>query len=311
MKNCTTSQSPRKDVYQIVTDRILELLDKGTVPWRKPWQGGAVCQPKNLVSKKPYRGINIFLLGITATSTGYRSPYWLTYKQATDLGGHVRKGEKSTLVVFWKINQKIETDNETGDKKIVNYPVLRYYNVFNLDQCDDVNPDKIPEDARIDEDDLLDFEPLAACDNIVEHYSDRPIIEHDREPRAYYRPSADKVHMPDKELFNSIPEYYSTLFHELTHSTGHETRLNRDGITEMAAFGSALYSKEELTAEMGAAMLCGMAGIDNQTIDNSAAYIDGWRSKIKGDKKLVVNAAARAQKAVDYILGENQEGGDS
>ena len=305
MGNFTTS---KRDVYQIVTDQILDLLDQGTVPWKKPWKGGAVGWPKNLISKKQYRGINVFLLEITSSSMGYVSPYWLTYKQAQDLGGHVRKGEKSALVVFWKMCKKEYTD-ETGEKCTDEYPVLRYYHLFNLCQCEGINPDKLPEGAiSVDDEDLLDFEPIQACENIVNHMPKRPEIKHSPQARAFYRPVDDFVHMPDKEKFNSIPEYYSTLFHELTHSTGHKDRLDRQSLSTMAAFGAYDYGKEELVAEMGAALLCGMASIETATIENSAAYIDGWRRKISKDRKLVVQAAALAQKAVDFILGETEGG---
>jgi len=184
--------------------------------------------------------------------------------------------------------------------------MLKYFRVFNLEQTENIEPDKLPKDSQpIDDDDLLDFDPIEACENIVDHMPSRPELEHSRESRAYYKPLSDLVHMPDKELFTSESDYYSTLFHELTHSTGHENRLNRKEIGKHAAFGSKDYGAEELTAEMGAAMLCGMSGIEQGTIENSAAYIDGWRKTIKADKKIVVIAASRAQKAADYILGEN------
>ena len=290
----------KRDVYQIVTDKIITLLESGTIPWKKPWRGGAAAMPKNAVSKKPYRGVNVWLLTMTADAMGYNSAYWLTYKQAKDLGGNVRKGEKSSLVVFWKFLDIQKIDKETGEKYTDQVPFLRYYNVFNADQCDDV---KVPVEETTTEPDLV-FEPIQACENIVEHMPNRPEIVHDNVSRAYYRPSADLVHMPNKEKFTGIEEYYSTLFHELTHSTSHETRLNRKDNTRIAAFGDADYSKEELVAEMGAAYLCGMSDIETAIIENTVAYIQNWLKALRNDKKLVVHAAGQAQKAADYILGE-------
>ena len=300
MRNSITSTSSRKDVYQIITDKVVGLLEQGTVPWKKPWKGGAAGMPKNAVSHKPYRGVNVFMLSITADSMGYNSSYWLTYKQAESLGGNVRQGEKSTLVVFWKWLEKEQTDPETGQKRTENIPMLKYYRVFNADQCENITIPNVP----IEDNEPLDFEPIAACENIVDHMPHRPEITHSGQAQAYYRPSADLVHMPEKEKFMGVEEYYSTLFHELTHSTAHESRLDRKDSEKLAAFGSADYSKEELVAEMGAAFLCGYVDIENKTIDNSAAYIQGWLKRLRNDKRLVVHAAAQAQKAVDCILGE-------
>ena len=290
----------KPDVYQIVTDQILKALDEGTVPWRKPWRGGSAGRPKSLATRKPYNGINVWLLSMSAQANGYESPYWVTYKKAQDLGGQVRKGEKSTVAVFWK---RIEKENTTDSGKIEKseFWMLRYYRIFNLDQCDNLDPDKLPIDAvpEIDETELV-FEPIAACESIVDNMPNRPPIEHSGDPRAYYKPSVDKVHMPNKEKFESEPMYYSVLFHELSHSTGHEDRLNRKE-KAVAAFGSVTYGKEELVAEFSACMLCGVAGIDSAVIDNSAAYIESWTKAIKKDRKLVVQAASAGQKAADYI----------
>jgi len=296
-----TGQGKRPDVYQIVTDQVIDLLEQGKIPWSKPWRGGAAGMPKNAISKKPYRGVNVFLLAMTAEIKGYDSPYWLTYKQSTDLGGNVRKGEKSTLVIFYKALEKENPDNPAKPDK---YMVLRYYNVFNVDQCESLDLSKLPDDA-IDTAPDLDFSPIESCENIVKHFIKRPNIVHN-EQRAYYSPTKDLVNMPKPETFTDEQSYYATLFHELTHSTGHERRLNRSGIADLknAAFGDTVYSKEELVAEMGAAFLCGFCDIANRTIENTVAYLQGWLSKLKSDKRLIVQAAAQAQKASDYILGE-------
>ena len=301
MRYSTTSKGKRPDVYQIITDKVVTLLEQGTVPWQKPWKGGAAGAPKNAVSKKPYRGVNVFMLAVTAEFAGYDSPYWITYKQAQELGGNVRKGEKATLVVFWKFIDK-ETTDETGKKHVEQIPFLRYYNVFNACQCENIT---IP-DAPIDETPDLDFSPIEVCENVIGNFAKSPPIYHEGSGnRAYYKPTADEVYMPKRENFHSVAEYYSVLFHEVTHSTGHKSRLDRHKDDQAwAPFGSCDYSKEELVAEMGAAFLCGMCDIENETIDSSAAYIEGWLRKLKNDKKLVVHAAAQAQKATDYILGK-------
>ncbi len=280
-------------VYNIVTDRVLSLLEHGVVPWKRPWAGGE--PPANLVSKKPYRGINPFLLA----STGYASPYWLSYKQAQARGGNVRKGEKSTLVVFWKLWDKETRDAATGEKSSKRLPILRYYRVFNAEQCDGIDAPKL---------ETIDFEPIERCEAVVADMPNPPTITHG-EPRAFYRPLTDTVNMPQPEVFNSAPEYYSTLFHELTHSTGHVSRLRRPGIEALQPYGSSDYSREELVAEMGAAFLCGHCSIESATLDNSAAYINGWLRRLRSDPKLVVQAAGLAQRAADCIRGITWEGG--
>jgi antirestriction protein ArdC len=199
--------------------------------------------------------------------------------------------EQHHLAVFWKIYKK-EVDGEEKEIRL-----LRYYRVFNVEQCEGIEYPK-PEPRAVD------FNPIAEAQAIIDGMPNRPKLTFVGS-QAYYRPVTDTVNMPAPESFSSPEEYYSTLFHEHVHSTGHASRLNRfkEEANETVAFGSNKYGKEELTAEMGAAFLCAIAGIVNQTIENSAAYIEGWRKKIKEDRKLVVFAAARAQKAADYIRG--------
>lgn len=281
------------NVYEIITDRIISQLELGTIPWSKPWSG-TQFHPRNLVSKRPYRGVNPFLLACC----DFDSPYWLTFRQAKQLGGSVKKGEKSMPVVFWKWNE-VE-DRESGELREV--PILRYYNVFNLSQCDlpeEKQPPKV--EAK-----TFSFSPIELCEKVVAEMPQQPVIKNDT-VSAFYRPSSDEVHMPPTERFETATAYYSTLFHELTHATGHESRLNRDGICEVAEFGSRTYSKEELVAEMGAAFLCGHCSIEDATIENSASYIQGWLKKLRGDSRLVVHAAAAAQKAADFILGRKDD----
>jgi len=279
-------------VYQIVTDRIIAKLEEGVIPWKKPWNAEAGA-PKNLVSKRDYRGINSFLLGMSA----YESPYWMTYRQAQTFGANVRKGEKSTPVVFWK--QLETTDKKSGDA--ISIPLLRYYNVFNLSQVEGM-PEKHlpPAPAATDR----EFNPITSAAALVDAMPQRPQIVHGS-TAAYYRPSTDTVSMPRPESFVGSAEYYSTLFHELAHSTGAAVRLNRPEITAGdVSFGSHSYGKEELLAEMTAAFICATAGID-MTIDNSAAYVQSWMRTIKADSKLLILAASGAQKAADFILNRS------
>ena len=280
------------NVYEIITDRIIEKLEKGTAPWCKPWTGGEM--PRNLVTGKVYRGINLFLLNMA----NYTSPYWLTFNQCREKGGHVKAGAKATPIVFWNMS-KIKDDETDEEKKI---PLLRYYNVFNAEQCEGLNIPQLEQEAR-------EFAPIEVCMMTIAAMPKAPRIQHEQ-PKAYYVPSMDYVNMPKPESFKSAEDYYSVLFHELTHSTGHASRLNRKGINVNNGFGSSDYGKEELIAEMGAAFLCGCTGIENRTLDNSASYVAGWLKAIKEDKKIVTTAAAAAQKAADFILNNKQEAGE-
>jgi antirestriction protein ArdC len=284
-------------VYEMVTEQLVKLLESGLVPWRKPWVSAGV--PRNAVSKRSYRGINSFLLGLTP----YSDPRWLTFKQAKELGGNVKRGESSTVVVFWKLFDVV--DEETQEKKRI--PLLRYYRVFNVEQCEGLKLQPLER-----EESLGKAERLAECERVVSDMPQAPALFDNGGDRAYYNPRADSVHMPRVEQFKSTEGYYSTLFHELTHSTGHESRLNRPGITQIAAFGDAVYSREELVAEFGASFLCNLLGISSDgQLEQSASYIKGWLSALKNDKKLAVVAAAQAQKAADFILGVGYGADDS
>ena len=281
----TSSLRPHASVYEIITSQILAELEKGKVPWRKPWR---TLPPVNLISKKPYRGINVFLLGFA----GFGSQFWLTFNQAKQLGGNVRKGEHGTKIVFWKCKTR-ETETADGEIEERRSAFLRYYTVFNLEQTEGLKA-------------LLRLPPafpIQSAEDIVEGMPNPPAFEQDS--RAAYIPSKDTVTMPSRTAFETQAEYYSTLFHELTHSTGHVKRLGREGIEKIQPFGSEDYSKEELVAEMGSAMLCGVAGIEQAIISNSAAYLHSWISRLKADSRLVVSAARAAQEAADYIRGES------
>ena len=271
-------------VHQIITDRIIEQLEQGVIPWKRPW-GGPEYEPKNLISKKTYSGVNFFLLSML----NHNNPHYVTYKQAKQCGGNVKKGEKGFPVIFFKINPAEK--NLAGDVTKDGYAMMRYYTVFNIDQCEEINPDKIPVMA---EGDKLDFNPIEEAELIAAGYKDGPpIIE--AQNKAYYSVDKDLINMPLKENFTGNEEYYSVLFHEMTHSTRHKKRLNRE---------KPSVALEELVAEMGAAFLCSRSGIDN-TLENSASYIDNWLRDFKKTENanLIVQAGSKAQKAVNYICG--------
>ena len=280
-----------KSVYEMVTERIISQLEQGVIPWEKPWTGirsGAY----NRLSKKSYSLLNQMLLK--------HDGEYATYKQWQDLGGQVRKGEKSEIVVFWKI-QPVEETKEDGTKEVKQIPLLRYYNVFHISQVDGVEP--LAKDA------LNDIEPIEKAESILHDYwtKENITIEHTASDKAYYSPNLDLIHLPLFEQFKDANEYYSTAFHESVHSTMKESRCNRseDRKGKLVAFGSDEYSKEELVAEIGSASLMNILGIEtNKSFRNSSAYIQNWLSVLKNDVKFIVSASSKAEKAVNYILGE-------
>jgi len=280
----------RKDAYDIVTERIIEHLNQGVVPWQKGWIGGG--RPCNLVTGKPYRGINVFVLGLS----GYSSRYWLTFNQARKKGGSIGKGEKGTPVVFWKWLEKEVKDPETGKKTTDRIPLLRCYTVFNLEQTRGIKEPELADKPQIS--------PIDAAQKIIRNMPRRPAMV---PGRPAYDAGADIVSLPAFERFTCAEEFYSTAFHELAHSTGHGSRLGRKEVVEAAFFGDPDYSKEELVAEMAAAFLCNEAGIAPQTLANNAAYIQHWLKAFNDDRKMLVCAAAAAQKAADFILNIRYE----
>ena len=281
-----------KSVYELVTERIISQLEQGVIPWEKPWTGirsGAY----NRISKKPYSLLNQMLLK--------HNGEYATFKQWQGLGGHIRKGEKSEIVVFWKI-QPVEEETEDGTKEIKQIPLLRYFNVFHISQVEGVEP--------LAKDDLHDIEPIEKAENVLYDYWTRESItvEHIKGDDAYYSPTRDLIRLPLFEQFTDANEYYSTAFHESVHSTMKESRCNRaeDRKGKLVAFGSDDYSKEELVAEIGSTSIMNIIGIETRkSFRNSSAYIQNWLSVLKNDVKFIVSASSKAEKAVNYILGES------
>ncbi len=272
------------DLYQQITDRIIAELDKGCVPWRKPWRNasGAISR----ATGRPYSVLNQLLLP--------QSGEYVTFRQAIEEGHPVKKGEKASMVYFFKFIDSV--DKETGEKKKI--PLLKYYSVFHISQCDGMKPK-----FMCSEDFQSDLLPNDHAEKILNNYVSYSGVQFRRETsnRAYYSPLQDMIVVPDIKQFSDIAEFYSTAFHEAVHSTGHSSRLNR--ITDTAMFGSESYSKEELIAELGASYLVNLVGIETpSSFINSSAYIKGWLSALKNDKRLLVGAAGKAEKAVSFIL---------
>jgi len=279
-------------IYENVTKTVIEALEKGVVPWRKPWhQIGSV--PVNATNNRPYRGVNTFLLSIHP----FLDHRWLTLKQANEMGGAIKPGEKATTVVFWKWNKPETNESSEESSNVREAPLLRYFRVFNAEQCVGLSlpelyrPEPYPEHERIERAELL-----------VKSMPDAPSIE-EGGTTAWYRPSDDHVQIPRMRDFESADAFYVTLYHELGHATGHMNRLNRSGVTGQIMFGSGEYSKEELVAELTSAYCTATVSLDGSLVENTASYIEGWLKVLRGDPKAVIIAAAQAQKAADYIRG--------
>jgi antirestriction protein ArdC len=271
------------NVYEIITTRIIESLSQGFAPWRKPWSSRT---PRNPFSGREYRGVNVLLL----QAQPFDSENWMTFNQAQSVGGHIKKGERGTPVVFYKVTEKEQTDGTT--KKGF---VLRYFTVFNLQQTEGVPIEMPAKENRA-------INPIAACEKVVDGYANPPSIVHGGD-RAAYSPSMDRIQIPSRERFSSSEEFYSTIFHELAHSTGHADRLARKGVVDASRFQSHGYAFEELVAEITNAFLCSHAGIAPATLDNSAAYIATWAKVLKSEPRWIVEASAQAVKAAELVMG--------
>lgn len=287
-------------VAQILTQNVLNQLENGIVPWHKPWTTRGL-RPMG-INGNDYRGINFFLMSML----GHARPVYITFKQIKTMGGKIKDGcEKNIYPVYFFTSFKVE-DTLTGNEKDI--PCFRYYSVYNIEDVDGITlPKKTAAKLEAANAEPTEFQVHDAAEAVVEGYNNRPEIRHGGD-RACYSPVIDKINMPEREAFHTRNDYYATLFHEMVHSTGHSSRLNRADLMASDYFGGHAYSREELVAEMGAAMLASHCGIMTDVLlDNSAAYLAAWASKIKSEPNLLVTAAARAQKAMDHILGTKFE----
>ena len=324
-----------ESAIEMLVNKYLEMLAKGIVPWRRPWKLGEL--PTNLISKKPYRGINLWYLMATIMNQNYSRPFFLTKTQALTRWGYkydsksktwtwdrksqepveldllgkglVKKDEKAHIVVYWKwfkFKEKDDSGQETGRTKT--YPKVFFYWVYNVDQLnlpEGAIPEPVQGKVWNEQDQNESAERI-----ITEYVSAKrggPKYSETQSDRAFYSPTYDKVVVPKREQYGHMAEFYTTAFHELCHSTGHGSRLKRKEVTDTAFFGSHSYSSEELVAEMGAALLASECGFQEQVVENSAAYIAAWMNRLSNDKNLLWQAAQRAQKAVDYILDRKPE----
>ena len=277
-------------VYEIVTDRIIKQLEGGIIPWRKPWAAyaGGEGGPVSWDTQRPYSGVNTLLLD---------PGEYATFNKIKESGGHVKKGEKASIAVFWKMN-RVQDENDPDKEKLI--PFLRYYSVFEINtQAEGL----LSKRAKAEE---HKNSPIEEAERIISNMPNRPSIVNGKD--ALYRGSTDTVEIPTRSSFINSEAYYGTLFHELAHSTGHESRLNRPIKNR---FGTDPYAKEELVAEIGAAFLAAVAGLENPfIIENTGAYIQSWIRRFRDDSRLIVTAASQAQKAADYIRGIKQAKGE-
>jgi len=301
--NKSTTPYVLKDVYQEVTDAVIKALEEGTAVWKCSWNKAAL--PINVTTKKEYRGWNVFWLNFHSLKNGYKLPFYITFKQTQEMGGTIKKGEKGAKITYWATiplkdseGKIVKSDNPLEPAKTRLVP--KDFTVFNIEQTEGI---KFPKFEIVMKSEASIIE---ACEQVISDMPQQPIIQYDGK-NAYYIPFTDTVVVPNLEMSKTSEAYYSTLFHELAHSTGHSSRLNRKELVESDGFGNENYSKEELTAEMTAAFLCAITGIQEETIPNSAAYIANWLKALKNDKKLILKAAAQAQKAADFILNKTFE----
>ena len=309
------SEGKGKTVNEIITERILKLIEKSDLlPWRKPWKkvefDGIEVSGVNFKTKKPYTGANFFMTAMAIAFEGWESPFFLTFKQIEEMGGKLQKGAASVPIVYY-------TPLYRNGQRTITQPVydalpesqkgeweqsftLKYYNVFNADFIDGIEFPKVETIKR------PEWEQIESCEEILKNAPNMPPVKFGGDS-AYYMPAADRIQMPFPQAFNRVPEFYSTLFHEMIHSTGSPSRLDREEKKKRKKWGDSYYAFEELIAEMGANYLCAEAGILYHTLDNSAAYIKSWKSKVtnelSNDPNFFLKACADAQKGADYILG--------
>lgn len=279
----------KKNIYEQITDKIIGVIEageaKGSISWAG--QGATAGMPRNLKTGKEYNGVNVLLLWAEAQEKGYTSPFWLTYKQAVELGGNVKRGEKSTVGIFWGSKEVIE-ENDNGDEEARKIGFAKAFYVFNLDQCEGIaRPDTISAGN--------DWKPLEAAETLIRNAGARVI---EGGIRAYYSLTSDEIHMPDRERFASAENFYAVNLHELTHWTGHTSRCARDLKNR---FGDEAYAMEELVAELGAAFLSAETGIQGQ-LEGHASYIKSWLKVLKNDSRAIVTAASKAGQAARFLI---------
>ena len=289
------------EIFEMVNNVIINEMEKGNTPWRKPWttlkddENNLFNYPCNYVTKRQYSGINALILGCSQYST----PFFLTFEQVQQQKAQVKKGAKGLPVVFWKPFE-VESTNKQGEKVVEKKFLLKYYKVFNVEDTT-INYQKyvVSEPLKVEK----SYNKIDSCEEIINGYKNRPVLKNSDRKGCYYVPSADYINMISAPRFKTANAYYCTYFHELVHSTGHTNRLKREGVTGVIKFGSANYSFEELIAEIGASYLCNFAKIVTPDLTtNSASYINGWLSKLKSDKTFFYKAAKEAEKAVAFIL---------
>jgi antirestriction protein ArdC len=294
LTNILNSKMNKNQVYDYVTERITERLAQGEIPWLNT-RTKPLIRARNLASGKPYNGVNFWLLNYRRIGA---SPFYLTFKQASALKGSVRRGERSSMVVFWTKWESDKVDPETGEKKVI--PILRYYSVFNVDQCDNIT-DPLLEPVNI-------TDPIAKAEEILANVPGRCRVDFSSNIRAFYRPSEDRIVMPQASCFTSREQYYRTFFHELGHSTGHQSRLDRFGEDSASLTDGEAYGFEELVAELTASYLCAEVGIFEDNCEKHAGYVQNWLKTLNDAPRLFVKAAGAAQRACDYLLGVKAQG---
>lgn len=293
----------KKDVAQQITDAIIERLEAGTKPWQRLWSGGPCSRPLR-VCGTPYRGINCLLLWLIAADKGYDASNWMTFAQAQKLGGQVRKGEKASPAIFYKVlapAEKDSSDDEDGEGR-GKRRVMKSYNIFNADQIDGL-PERFYDKAE-----QTKTEPYDDEVRVRAYLETIPITVHHGGGRAFFSINGDFIQMPDPERFKSFPHYAATRAHELVHATGHKSRLDR---TFGKRFGDKAYAMEELVAETGSAILGAELGLPDFMLDGHASYLASWLKILKEDKNAILTAAARAEEAVEMLNNMAAGGNDA
>lgn len=282
----------KAEIQEQVTNLIISELENGNAPWRKGWATGGIM-PTNMVGGNEYQGINAMILSILGAQ--YARPLWMTYKQATALGGYVKQGEKGVHVIYYNMLTK-----DDGQGNVSRIPLMRSYTVFNVEQCANVT---IPAKYNQTREPVT---PLEATKSILDKYTSKPTVYYAEQSRAFYSPITDSITLPSLNQFDNPQEHAYTLTHELVHSTGHKSRLDRWSNGNAGVFGCENYAKEELIAELGSCMLLSAEGVELD-IPNSGAYIKGWLKALKDDKSLIFTAATKASQAAQYIQGVREE----